>query len=209
MRRLIAVLAAAAGLAVAGTAQAGCWATVGLSTLPEGAAPGETWAVDVNVLQHGRTPLADATPAVLIRSSATGETRRFPAEPTAVEGRYRAEVVFPTAGTWAVSVHDGFPVSECAQVHTFGTWPIGAGARAPGGGTGAPAGAAAEPPVAPAVAADRPTGAPDRPAPSAAPASSDGFPVWPVVGGVLAAAAAAALGLGLARARGLRTSRAS
>ena len=34
-------------------------------------------------------------------------------------GSYRARVVFPKAGRYSLGVYDGFPVSECARVHTF------------------------------------------------------------------------------------------
>jgi hypothetical protein len=125
MRRLTAVLVATVtALAIAATAQAGCWATVGIEPLPTGIAAGEMWAVDVEVRQHGRTPMTDATPAVVITSS-EGAERRFPAQPTGEAGLYRAEVAFPAQGTWSVAVYDGFPVVECAQTHSFGGFAIG------------------------------------------------------------------------------------
>ena len=50
---------------------AGCWATVGLSSLPKpGLQAGEPWVVTIRVLQHGRTPLAGAKPEVRIRNRA-------------------------------------------------------------------------------------------------------------------------------------------
>lgn len=120
MRRL-AILASVGlvTLALAGTAQAGCMATVGLSPMPKaGIQAGQPWLVSVKVLQHGRTPLAGARPVVRIRSAA-GRLVRFPARPTATRGVYRARVVFPAAGRWGLSVYDGFPVAECARIHTF------------------------------------------------------------------------------------------
>jgi YtkA-like len=123
-----AVWLAVAGIALvsAGTASAGCMATVGLSPQPDVAA-GETWTANVQVLQHGQTPMADATPSVIITNAATGEERTFPATLTDAEnGMYLASVVFPTAGSWSVAVNDGFPVAECAQTHTFGTQSIAA-----------------------------------------------------------------------------------
>jgi hypothetical protein len=120
MRRL-ALLAAAgvASLALAGVAEAGCMATVGLSPLPQpGIQAGQAWVTKVKVLQHGRTPLAGARPEVRIRSAA-GRLIRFRAVATATRGVYRARVVFPAAGKWRLSVYDGFPVAECARVHTF------------------------------------------------------------------------------------------
>jgi hypothetical protein len=127
MRRTVLVLVAiGVALAVAGPALAGCWATVGLSPLPN-VASGETWTANVRVLQHGRTPMADAKPAVVIESAASGESRTFPATlVNRAEGTYRAAVVFPAAGTWSVAVTDGFPVPECAQTHTFGSYSVAA-----------------------------------------------------------------------------------
>ena len=69
------VVVAAAALMLAGTAQprgagtTGCWATVGLSSLPKpGLQAGQPWVVTIRVLQHGRTPLAGAKPEVRIRN---------------------------------------------------------------------------------------------------------------------------------------------
>ena len=120
MRRLAVLLAVACGsLGLAGVAQAGCMATVGLSPMPQpGIQAGQPWLVNVKVLQHGRTPLAGASPVVRIRSAA-GRLIRFPARATATRGVYRARVVFPAAGRWGLSVYDGFPVAECARVHSF------------------------------------------------------------------------------------------
>lgn len=108
-----------AALALAGAAQAGCMATVGLSPLPKaGHKAGQPWIVTVRVLQHGRTPLADATPTVRIRNAA-GKLFTFRARPTARVGSYRARVVFPRAGRYSLAVHDGFPHRACARIHTF------------------------------------------------------------------------------------------
>ena len=123
MKRLVVLVAAAALLAVQSTqsaqsASAGCWATVGLSSLPKpGHQAGRPWLVTVRVLQHGRTPLADAKPEIRIRKG-TGRVTTFTARTTATVGSYRARVVFPTAGRWSFSVYDGF-VPNCASVHTF------------------------------------------------------------------------------------------
>jgi hypothetical protein len=120
MKRLV-VLAAAVGTALAFTAAAyaGCMATVGLSSMPKpGLQAGQPWVVTVRVLQHGRTPMPDAKPEVRIRNAA-GTLFVFKARKTAVVGSYRARVVFPKAGRYALRVYDGFPVKECARVHTF------------------------------------------------------------------------------------------
>jgi hypothetical protein len=126
MRWAVWLAAIGIALATAGAASAGCMATVGLSPQP-GVAAGETWTADIRVLQHGQTPMADATPSVLIANTVSGEERAYPAALVdAAEGRYRADVVFPAAGSWSVAVNDGFPVAECARTHTFGTHTIAA-----------------------------------------------------------------------------------
>jgi hypothetical protein len=113
------VVTAIAGLALSSAAQAGCMATVGLSSTPKpGLAAGQPWIVTIRVLQHGRTPMSDARPEVRIRNAA-GRLFRFQAKPTTRVGSYRARVVFPRAGRYTLGVYDGFPVKDCAQVHTF------------------------------------------------------------------------------------------
>ena len=135
MRRttLVPALALAAALTAPGMSLAGGFATVGLSSLPDDARPGEAWVVDLTVLQHGRTPLEGVDPAMIIEPTDRGAATRFDAEPTGTPGVYRAEVVFPEAGEWSYAADDGF-----AAVHQLGTVTIGAGSDA------APAAAAAE-----------------------------------------------------------------
>ena len=120
MNRLFALVATVvAGLGLAGVAQAGCMATVSLSSTPKaGQAVGVPWVVTVRVLQHGRTPMPDATPEIRIRDRA-GKRMVFKARPTTRVGSYRARVVFPRAGRYSIGVYDGFPVRECAKLHAF------------------------------------------------------------------------------------------
>jgi hypothetical protein len=120
---LVAAAALAAALVAPATSLAGGWATVGLSSLPDGARPGEEWAVDVTVLQHGRTPLEGVDPRVIVRAAEGGAKETFAATPTERPGVYRAEVVFPSPGEWAYAVDDDF-----SQVHQLGSVRIGAGA---------------------------------------------------------------------------------
>ena len=129
MRRSLLVLAAATTLTLAGTAAAGGWATVQLSSLPRGLSAGEPWVVDITVLQHGRTPLDGLKPTLTIRKSpprvtsgvAKGRptTRTFAARPTGSPGVYRARVVFPSAGTWRFEVYDGFVQYNGARTHRY------------------------------------------------------------------------------------------
>ena len=119
MKKLMLTLALAAALLAPGVAQAGCMATVGLSSLPKpGLAAGKPWVVTIRVLQHGVRPIPDAKPEIRIRNAA-GKLFAFKGQRTATVGSYRARVVFPKAGRYSLGVYDGFPVSECARVHTF------------------------------------------------------------------------------------------
>ena len=99
MRLLLAVLIL---LAAAPAAQAGGFATVGLDSTPSGT----DWPVEITVLQHGRTPMDNVTPRVVIEQGRT--TRTFAGEPTGKPGVYAAHVVFPGGGRWEYSVLDGF-----------------------------------------------------------------------------------------------------
>ncbi len=118
---LFATMAVAAALIAPATSVAGGWATVGLSSLPEGTQPGEPWVVRITVLQHGRTPLEGVAPRVLLRD-ADGAERSFAAKPAGKAGVYEASVVFPSAGRWTYLVDDDF-----TQVHELGSVRIGAG----------------------------------------------------------------------------------
>jgi hypothetical protein len=111
MRKLVVIGLALAAL-VPATVLAGGWATVQLSSTPKGAKAGEPWVVQLTVLQHGVTPLADIQPHVRIEQGTLA--RQFLARPTAKTGVYRARVVFPRAGTWRWSIWDGF-----SRTHTY------------------------------------------------------------------------------------------
>ena len=126
MRRVLLALPIIALLALAPSAFAGGWATVGLSSTPAGTEPGKPWNVNLTVLQHGRTPLDDLSPTITIRNG--DATKTFNAEPTGKPGVYRASVVFPSAGKWNYEVNDGFITG---QPHTYPAVQIGAPASAP------------------------------------------------------------------------------
>ena len=132
MRKAI-VLAAAVALVCTSTALAGGWATVKLSSKPQGLAVGEPWIVDITVLQHGLAsqPLCCLKPTVTIRKvdadpfdefqprGAACCAKTFSARPTKRIGVYRARVVFPGAGTWRYQVFDAFTTYGAARTHTF------------------------------------------------------------------------------------------
>jgi hypothetical protein len=136
------VIAMAAVLVLPGGAAAGGFATVGLSSLPDGTPPGTPWHVTLTILQHGRTPLPDLRPAVSIRSADGKTTRTFAAKPAGKAGLYAADVVFPSAGRWRYTVADGF-----SQTHRFAPVAIGASRSVPvpGSQSGAGPGGAVAP----------------------------------------------------------------
>jgi hypothetical protein len=137
VRRPLLLLVAGCALVLAGTAVAGNWATVKLSSLPKGLSAGQPWVVDITVLQHGQTPMDGLKPTVTIRKVAAiratsaiakggPKERTFAAKPTDRTGVYRARVVFPSAGSWRFEVYDGFNEYGGARTHTFAAVKIAA-----------------------------------------------------------------------------------
>lgn len=132
-RRLVTAAALATALLVPSTAAAGGFATVGVAP-PDGVAPGEHWNAELTILQHGVNPLEGIQPRVIVTR---GDARRvFAARATDEPGVYRADVVFPTGGTWRYSVDDDF-----SAVHTFPPVRVGSGGAEPVAAPAAPASA--------------------------------------------------------------------
>jgi hypothetical protein len=192
MKRILIAAVLVGALVQAGAASAGCMATVGLAPPPQGIAPGTAWTAEMTVLQHGVRPLPNADtarPTLTIVNAETGAERTFVARRTEDPAVFVANVVFPTAGSWRYNVYDDFsseggaPV-PCAQTHSFSAVTVGGGPAAGGG----------EPPAS--------TPAPAHPLPAAASSANDStFPMWPVVGGILAALAALGVTLAVMRRR--------
>jgi len=127
--RVFAVLGAiACALALPTLAAGGGWATVGFEPLPDGMSAGTTWKPDIFVKQHGITPLEGLQPVVVIEETGSGASTTFLATAGDEPGLYRADVVFPSAGDWRVTILSGFGESEV----TYG--PVVIGAPAAGGG---------------------------------------------------------------------------
>ena len=132
MRRLL-IAVPLLFLALAATAFGGGWATVGMSSTPEGTKPGDPWVVDMTILQHGRTPLEGLNPTLTIVNGDARQT--FNAKETAEPGVYRVSVTFPSSGLWSYEVNDGF---ISGQPHTFKAVQIGAPGTPPAAATRAP-----------------------------------------------------------------------
>jgi hypothetical protein len=88
-------------------AHAGGFATVGLSSTPDGLHAGQSWKVELTILQHGRTPLRGLRPQIVTRD-ADGNRTTFRAHPAGRAGHYAATVRFSKPGQWSYFVYDGF-----------------------------------------------------------------------------------------------------
>jgi YtkA-like len=122
MRVLVVLTALVGALALPALATGGGWATVGFEPLPDGTSAGGTWNPTIFVKQHGVTPLAGLQPVVTIEEDEGAATREFIASATSEAGVYEADVVFPDAGDWRVTIHSGFGDSQV----TYGPVAIGA-----------------------------------------------------------------------------------
>jgi hypothetical protein len=105
--RLLLAVAALVLLAFPASAAAGGWATVEVARPPGGIDPGEPWRATMIVKQHGRTPLDDARPSILI-DNGRGDSKQFFAEHAGRPGTYVVDVTFPAEGTWKARVFDGW-----------------------------------------------------------------------------------------------------
>jgi MYXO-CTERM domain-containing protein len=133
--RVIAVVGAlvcALALTAPTLASAGGWASVGFEPLPDGTDAGGTWKPTIFVKQHGITPLDGLQPVVMIEETGSGEATKFLATAGSEPGEYRADVVFPSAGDWRVTILAGFGDSKV----TYG--PVAIGGSVTGGGDSEP-----------------------------------------------------------------------
>jgi YtkA-like len=121
MRFFVVLGAFVAALAIVPIASSGGWATVGFAPLPDGMSAGGTWTPTIFIKQHGMTPLTGLQPVVEI-SDDVGAAETFAARETSEAGVYEADVVFPSAGDWTLTIHSGFGDSHV----TYGPFPIGA-----------------------------------------------------------------------------------
>ncbi len=97
--RISVVLALLLALTIAVPVFAGGWAVITLDELPTNVIAGESFKVGFTVLQHGRTPMTDIDPTILIESP-TGEKSAILAKAEGKPGHYSATLMFPTEGDW-------------------------------------------------------------------------------------------------------------
>jgi hypothetical protein len=107
MKRLSSAAAAcalAASILLTLPAAAGGWAAVNI--IPSGLEPvaGTAWPVEVQVLQHGVTPIDWEQVSIVGRNPASGMVVAANAQATDTVGRYLAELVFPDAGDWTLEL---------------------------------------------------------------------------------------------------------
>lgn len=124
MRYLVIVSALALAAVGAAPASGGGWATVALSSAPEGVRAGETWAAEITVLRHGVTPTDGAAPSLTIRNQETASSETFAAEPAGETGVYTARVVFPEAGQWGFEIDNGLAATGYGESATTTYAPV-------------------------------------------------------------------------------------
>lgn len=125
-------LAALALLAAASVAVAGGWAQVSALNLPPEPPVGQETTIELQVLQHGETPVSWPGLTVVATDAASGAVVRAVATATGPEGSYVAKIVFPSAGSWTLTF-------ESTELEMAGSVPIRVAAAAAAPGVGAPA----------------------------------------------------------------------
>jgi uncharacterized protein (DUF58 family) len=105
MKRVLALVIAVAGLALAAAGPAAAWegVTVRLSPPPEHPRAGAVWSATLEVLNPEGKPFSVAmmAPGVTIARSSGRERRTFLAEKTSRDGVFTVRIVFPETGRWA------------------------------------------------------------------------------------------------------------
>jgi len=96
-------LAALAGLALASVAVAGGWAQVTVKDAPVDPVAGGETAINLDVLQHGVTPVSWPHLTVVATDAASGVVVRAEAEAKGLTGSYVSTIAFPSAGEWTLT----------------------------------------------------------------------------------------------------------
>ena len=96
-------LAMVASLALTAGALAGGWATVAMTEPPSEPTAGVGTTFDLNVLQHGVTPVSWPVITVIATDASSGATVAGQAEASGAVGHYSVSLTFPTEGSWTIS----------------------------------------------------------------------------------------------------------
>jgi hypothetical protein len=149
---VVTVLVAVLALAPAAVAKG---PNASVASGPQGIEPGKPWVTELTFVEYTSRDAKAARPVVVLRSGSTRfavRPRRIsvyaPGQPDMLaEARYRLRVVFPRAGRWTYTVHDGtrdnerfrFPPAQigggAARVETgYVEFPVDSRAHSEGGG---------------------------------------------------------------------------
>ena len=117
MFRRSALSAVVLSLLLTPVALAGGWATTTLDQPVVELQAGQSYEIGYTVLQHGVTPVRDATPSIRARLASDLTYQVFPARAESKLGHYVATVSLPTAGdwTWEVDPHP-FPIQPLGSI---------------------------------------------------------------------------------------------
>jgi hypothetical protein len=124
-------LAALAAFVLASVTVAGGWAQVTAKNVPVDPPVGEETTIELDVLQHGVTPVSWPGLTVIATDAATGAVIRAEAQATGAEGSYIVKIVFPSAGDWTLTF-DSAELEMTGSVAMLIAPPVGA---APGAGS--------------------------------------------------------------------------
>lgn len=107
-------LALLATFAVASVAASGGWAQVSAINIPVDPPAGEQATIQLNVLQHGVTPVSWPGLTVVATDATSGAVIRAAATASGPEGSYVATLVFPSAGEWTLTFESADLIMEGA-----------------------------------------------------------------------------------------------
>jgi hypothetical protein len=96
-------LAVLASFAIASVVVAGGWAQVTATNVPVDPPVGEEATIEMDVLQHGITPVSWPGLTVIATDAASGTVVRADARAVGAAGSYVATIVFPSAGDWTLT----------------------------------------------------------------------------------------------------------
>jgi hypothetical protein len=95
---------------------AGGWAVTTIENLPDYVVAGAPWRMRLAVRQHGAAPTSGLTVVVTaakedkarVGALNAGEQVSVTAKPGALAGRYEADLAFPSAGNWTITIQTGW-----------------------------------------------------------------------------------------------------
>ena len=111
MRRALVPLGLALAAGLTAFMPMGGWATITADPRPDSVVIGQTLDVGFLVKQHGVKPMNGLKPR--LEATAEGQkTVRASAKAAKGDGRYAAQLSFPAAAEWYITIHSGFGDSK-------------------------------------------------------------------------------------------------